>query len=100
MIDASLKKFIQDMPKAELHIHLEGTVQPEVLMKLAERNNLLELLPSDKVEDIQDWFNFRYFPHFVEVILTIHNIIRTAEDFALIVYENGAIMKEQNVRYQ
>ena len=100
MIAASLKKFIQDMPKAELHIHLEGTIQPEVLMKLAERNNLLELLPSDKVEDIQDWFNFRDFPHFVEVILTIHNIIRTTEDFALIVYENGAIMKEQNIRYQ
>ncbi len=100
MIDASLKKFIQDMPKAELHVHLEGTIQPEVLMKLANKNNLLKLLPSDKVEDIQDWFNFRDFPHFVEVILTVHNIIRTAEDFALIAYENGAIMKEENIMYR
>ena len=100
MIDTSLKQFIHDMPKAELHVHLEGTVQPEILMQLADRNRLLGSLPSDKVEDIQDWFRFRDFSHFVEIILMIHNLIRTAEDFALIVYENGAIMKEQNIRYQ
>ncbi len=100
VIDTALRKFIQDMPKSELHVHLEGTVQPELLINLAEKNDLLKLLPSDKVEDIQDWFSFRDFPHFVEVILAVQNVIRTAEDFALIAYENGAIMKEQNIMYR
>lgn len=93
-----LIKFIQDMPKAELHVHLEGTVQPETLLRLAKSNGLQNTLPSTSPEALQDWFTFTDFPHFVEVILAVQNLIRTKEDFAMVVYENGAAMHAQNIR--
>ncbi|MCB8961692.1 MAG: adenosine deaminase [Ardenticatenales bacterium] len=95
-----LKNFIQAMPKAELHIHLEGTVKPATLLQLAQRNGLQKTLPSTTVAGLQEWFTFRDFPHFIEVILAVHNLLRTKEDFALAAYENGAAMHAQNIRYR
>lgn len=99
-ISPEISHFIQDMPKAEIHVHLEGTVQPETLVQLAERHQLLNSLPGDTPEALRDWFTFTDFHQFVEVILVVHNLIRTAEDFALVAYENGAAMKTQNIRYR
>ena len=92
--------YIQNMPKAEIHIHLEGSIQPETVLKLAKRHNRLDSLPSDTVDGLHRWFRFTDFPHFIEVYLSIQNLIRTADDFALIVYENGADMAAQNIRYR
>ena len=69
-----LSQFIQDMPKAELHVHLEGTIQPETLLQLAEQNHLLDTLPTDNIEALRDWFTFIDFPHFVEVILIYNSV--------------------------
>ena len=92
--------FIQHLPKAEIHIHLEGAIQPETVLKLARRHKKLANLPSDTVEGLRRWFAFTDFPHFVEVYLAIQELIRTAEDFSLLVYENGADMAAQNIRYR
>ena len=35
-----LRRYIEDIPKAELHIHIEGTLEPELMFKLAERNGM------------------------------------------------------------
>jgi aminodeoxyfutalosine deaminase len=96
----ALRRFIQKMPKAEVHIHLEGTIQPETVIQLAAHHNLLHTLPGKDVETIKKWFNFTDFPHFIQVYLTITDLIRTADDFALIVYECGADMARQNIRYR
>ena len=96
----SVVNFIQNMPKAEVHIHLEGAIQPGTVLKLAKRHKKLDSLPSDKVEGLRRWFRFTDFPHFIEVYLTIQDLIRTADDFALLVYENGADMAAQNIRYR
>ena len=96
----SLHQFIQDMPKAELHVHLEGTVKPATLLRLAKQNGLEQTLPSASADAIEAWFTFTDFPHFVEVILAVQNLIRTKEDFALVAYENGAAMHAQNIRYR
>ncbi|MBK7897426.1 MAG: adenosine deaminase [Anaerolineaceae bacterium] len=95
-----LTNFIQQMPKAELHIHLEGAIQPKTVLELARRHNKVNTLPSDTEEGLRKWFKFVDFPHFVEIYLTIQDLIRTADDFALIVYENGADMAAQNIRYR
>ena len=95
-----LTNFIQQMPKAEIHIHLEGAIQPKTVLELAKRHDKLNTLPSDTEEGLRRWFTFTDFPHFVEIYLTIQDLIRTADDFALIVYENGADMAAQNIRYR
>lgn len=94
----SINTFIHHMPKVELHIHLEGAIEPATLLRLAERNGAP--LPADTVEGLQSWFTFRDFGHFIEVYLTIQNCLRSADDFSLIAYELGADMARQNIRYR
>ena len=87
-----LTNFIQQMPKAEIHIHLEGAIQPKTVLELAKRHKKVDTLPSDTEAGLRRWFSFTDFPHFLKVYLSIQDLIRTADDFALIVYENGADM--------
>ncbi len=96
----SIQQFIHDLPKAEIHIHLEGAIQPETVLKLAERHHMLAKLPGADVDTLRQWFTFSDFPHFVTIYLTIQDLLRTPEDFALIAYENGADMATQNIRYR
>lgn len=96
----NLSTFIQSMPKAEIHIHLEGAIRPETVLKLARRHGRFADLPGDDVQTLRDWFTFTDFDHFIEIYMTIQDLLRTADDFALIVYENGAEMARQNIRYR
>jgi aminodeoxyfutalosine deaminase len=95
-----LMRFIQQMPKAEIHVHLEGSVEPETVLTLAERNDMMATLPSDKVEDLRKWYSFKDFSHFIVVYLAVQGVLRKGEDFELVVYQNGADMAKQNIRYR
>jgi len=96
----SISQFIQNMPKAEIHIHLEGAIQPATLLKLAERHRRLDTLPGQDVEALQQWFTFTDFPHFIQIYGIIQGLLRTSKDFELITYECGADMAAQNIRYR
>lgn len=87
------------MPKAELHVHLDGLMKPSTVLKLAERHHAADLLPGSREQDITSWFVFRDFSHFVEIKRTLKKLLRSAEDFALVVYEAGRNLSSQNVRY-
>jgi aminodeoxyfutalosine deaminase len=93
----SLKDYLHAVPKAELHVHLEGSIQPATLLELARRNRVD--LPASTVEGIHDWFVYRDFNHFVEIYVAMTQCLRTIDDYELIVYEFGAEMARQNVRY-
>ncbi len=80
-----------------MHVHLEGSIRPASLLTLAARNHVL--LPADTVEGLQEWFVYSGFDHFIEVYLTIARCLRTSDDYELVVYEFGAEMARQNVRY-
>lgn len=95
-----LLAWIQTMPKAEIHIHLEGAIQPHTLLELARRHQRLNTLPATDVAGLQQWFTFRDFRHFIEIYWTISDLLRTPEDFALAVYDCGADMAAQNIRYR
>ncbi|GCE31438.1 aminodeoxyfutalosine deaminase [Dictyobacter alpinus] len=92
-----IDKYLLAAPKAELHVHLEGAIRPETLLKLAERNN--RELPVKTVAEAQKWFAFRDFPHFVEVYVSISRCLQTSEDYELVVYEFAETMAQQHVRY-
>jgi adenosine deaminase len=92
-----VKQFITQMPKVELHVHLEGSVQPQTLLKLARRHHLS--LPADTVESLRRWYTFRDFAHFLEIYLTIAACLRTAEDIELISREFLIGQAKQNIRY-
>ncbi len=95
-----ISQFIQSMPKAEIHIHLEGSIQPETVLELARRHGRLASLPAQDVEGLRRWFTFVDFPHFVEIYMTVQDLLRTSEDFELIVYRCGQEMARENIRYR
>src|SRR5947209_1445299 len=92
-----IDRYIAAVPKSELHVHLEGAIQPATLLTLAQRNSVP--LPVQTVVEMQRWFTFRDFNHFVEIFFTISRCLKTAEDYELIAYEFGATMARQHVRY-
>jgi len=92
--------FIQAMPKAEIHIHLEGAIQPKTVLELARRHKMLDQLPAQDEAGLRQWFTFVDFPHFVQIYFTISDLLRTPDDFALIVYACGEDMAQQNIRYR
>jgi aminodeoxyfutalosine deaminase len=93
----SLGEFIRDMPKVELHVHLEGSIRPSTLLALAERNGIS--LPAHDVEGLREFYRFTDFGHFIQVYITLSSCLRTIDDFALIAYEFGADMARQKIRY-
>lgn len=75
-------------PKIELHVHLEGTIQPGTLLQIARRNGVS--LPADSVEGLADLYKFRDFSHFLEVWGLTTCALRTADDFRQVVVDYAA----------
>lgn len=93
----ALTDFITQMPKVELHVHLEGSVHPETFLKLAWRHQIS--LPATDLQGLNDWYQFKDFDHFIEVYMAISNCLRTAEDIELIAREFLSGQAEQNIVY-
>ena len=93
----TIEEFIAQMPKVELHVHLEGSVRPVTLLKLAQRHQVA--LPADTIEGLREWYSFRDFNHFIEIYMAISSCLRTAEDMELIAREFLIGQAEQNILY-
>src|SRR5215468_9845025 len=85
----TLDTFIRRMPKVELHVHLEGSIRPETLLLLAERNGvtLPATTAAKTAEGLRQWYRFTDFPHFVEIYLAISACICSPEDIEFIARE-------------
>jgi adenosine deaminase len=93
----TLTDYIAAMPKVELHVHLEGTVQPQTLFDLARQHGVT--LPARNLAELEDWYSFRDFDHFVGIFMAICECLRAPADFTRIAYEYGQSMARQNIRY-
>lgn len=94
---ATIDDLIDALPKVELHVHLEGSMLPKTLLRLATKHHLEDLLPL--LEDPAEWYRFRDFAHFVEVYLQAVRVLVDEEDFAGMTYDVAADLARQNVRY-
>ncbi|MEU0810210.1 adenosine deaminase [Streptomyces sp. NPDC005970] len=92
-----LTTFIAGLPKAELHVHHVGSASPRIVAELAARH------PDSKVptdpEALADYFVFRDFAHFIQVYLSVVDLVRDADDVRLLTYEIARDMARQNIRY-
>ena len=93
----SLASYLAAAPKAELHVHFQGSILPQTLLALARRNRIE--LPSDTEEGLRRWFIYRDFNHFAGIYDLICTCLRTVDDYELVAYEIGANLARQNVRY-
>jgi aminodeoxyfutalosine deaminase len=92
-----VRDFIQGLPKAELHVHHIGSVSPRIVAELAARHP--GVVPSD-LDDLRAYFEFRDFAHFIDVYLSVVDLVRTPEDLRYLTYEIARDMaKAQSLRY-
>ncbi|MFJ3949719.1 adenosine deaminase [Streptomyces libani] len=94
---SDLDAFIAGLPKAELHVHHVGSASPRIVSELAARHPD-SAVPTD-LEALADYFTFRDFAHFIEVYLSVVDLIRDAEDVRLLTYEVARDMARQQIRY-
>ena len=88
---------LADMPKVELHVHIEGAQLPETIWDMALRNDVS--LPAGSLDEWKRWYAFRDFAHFIEVYLAASRAMRTARDFHDMVVAFHAYQAAQNIVY-
>src|ERR1700709_2314336 len=71
--------FIIGLPKAELHLHIEGSLEPELMFALAQRNNVA--IPFASVEEVRAAYSFSNPQDFLEIYCAGANVLRPADDF-------------------
>lgn len=74
-----IKAFVSDLPKAELHLHIEGTLEPEMMLALAKRNGVT--LPYETVEDVRAAYEFDNLQDFLDVYYLGMSVLVTERDF-------------------
>jgi len=74
-----LDAFIAGLPKAELHMHIEGSLEPELMFALAGRNGVE--IPFDSVDEVRAAYNFSNLQDFLDIYYRGADVLRTEEDF-------------------
>ena len=74
-----MKDFIQALPKIELHLHIEGTLEPDLLFKLAQRNHLE--LPFDSAAEVRAAYQFSDLQSFLDIYYQGANVLLHEQDF-------------------
>jgi adenosine deaminase len=98
ILPTDLQQRLAVMPKAEIHVHLEGATAPDASYAIARRN-AVDLPGISSLEEWKRYFDFRDFPHFIDVYRNTVDTIRTTDDLALMVAQFYVDQARQNVRY-
>lgn len=92
-----IEEFIQKIPKAELNIHIEGSLEPALMFELAQRNKLD--LPFKSIEDIYDAYKFQDLESFLEIYYTGMKVLQTEQDFYALTFAYLQKAASQNIRH-
>jgi len=74
-----IEKFIAGLPKAELHLHIEGTFEPELMFEIAQRNK--RKMRFNSVEEIKEAYNFNNLQEFLDIYYAGANVLIEERDF-------------------
>jgi adenine deaminase len=94
---SKLKAFIEGMPKCELHVHIEGTLEPAMKFQLAKRNKLK--LPYKTAKALRAAYAFDDLPSFLAVYYEGMSVLLTEQDFFDVTYAYLQKARSQQVRY-
>ncbi len=87
--------FINKVPKEELHLHIEGSLEPELMFKLSKRNKVE--IPVKSVEEIKSAYNFKNLDSFLKIYYEGSNVLITEEDFFDLTWEYILRCKNDNI---
>lgn len=91
----SLEEFIQGIPKAELHLHIEGTFEPELMFSIARRNKIK--LKYRSVDELKLAYNFNNLQEFLDIYYEGAKVLINEEDFYDLTYSYFEKIHSQNV---
>ncbi len=89
--------FIANLPKAELHLHIEGTLEPELALRLSEKNRIA--IPFSSVEEMRAAYNFTDLQSFLDLYYASISVVHTEEDFYDLTMAYLKKAASQNVRH-
>ena len=89
--------FINEIPKAELHMHIEGSLEPEMMFKIADRNGIK--LPFKSVDEVRDAYQFTNLQSFLDIYYQGANVLQKEQDFYDMTWAYLQKAKSQNVRH-
>ena len=92
-----ISPFVLGLPKVELHVHIEGTLEPELKFELAQRNGIK--LPFDTPEQVRASYKFDDLTSFLDAYYDGMSVLQTAEDFYALAMAYFRKVAPQNLRY-
>ncbi len=92
-----MKNFIENLPKAELHLHIEGSFEPAQMFEIAKRNNIQ--IPYKTVEEIEEAYKFDCLQDFLDIYYQGASVLIHEQDFYDLTYSYLKKCAEQNVRH-
>ncbi len=90
-----MNAFIQGLPKVELHLHIEGSLEPELMFKLAKRNGID--IPYSSPSELREAYQFEDLQSFLDLYYQGANVLRTEQDFYDLTWEYLKHCKADNV---
>jgi len=93
MASGTSSAFLLSLPKAELHLHLEGSIEPETLVELRQGHGMTGV----SLADVEQLYNYTDFNGFLMAFKEVTGHLQTPEDYALITYRLMERLKADNV---
>ena len=92
-----VRAFVAGLPKAELHLHLQGAASVQTILELSRRHPH-EGIPTDE-DELRAFYEFTDFMHFLDVYAAVNRLVKTADDVQSLVVGLGRDLAPVNVRY-
>ena len=90
-----IAKFIREVPKTELHLHIEGTLEPKLMFDLAKRNNIK--IPYSNVDEVKLAYNFSNLETFLNIYYEGSKVLINEQDFFDLTWSYAVKCREDNI---
>ena len=90
-----IAKFIREVPKTELHLHIEGTLEPELMFDLAKRNGIK--IPYSNVNEVKSAYNFSNLETFLNIYYEGSKVLINEKDFFDLTWSYAVKCREDNI---
>jgi len=91
-----MEEFIRGLPKVELHLHIEGTLEPEMMFEMAERNGVE--LPFADIGEVRAAYEFSDLQSFLDIYYQGAGVLQTEQDFYDLMWAYLTRMADENLR--
>ena len=95
MLNPEIQNLISSIPKAELHLHIEGSLEPELMFEIAKRNNIA--LKYKSIEEVKRAYNFSNLQDFLDIYYASANVLLYEQDFYDMTWAYLLKAKEDNI---